>query len=125
MEIEEEGSLLNLFQTLTYLNTKTKMDREQAKHCVGPGWSGLVDELYDKKGDTEITYLKEKYGTFRIEANNCTDSFFDLECELSEKSSHICESCGEPGELQTDIPWYKTMCDGCKKEDRLKRVIHR
>lgn len=87
------------------------MNIEEAKRCVGKGWHGLINELFDRMPEgTNVYSIKEKYGTLRID---CIPGS-DLEIELERKSSTICEECGENGETR-DLPWIRTLCDGCYK----------
>jgi len=82
----------------------------QAKRMVGGGWSKLINEFYRRKSEGCIVFgVKEKYGTLRIDYYGTDDS--DLEIEIMEKSSKVCEVCGELGETRTDRGWYKTLCD--------------
>ena len=87
--------------------------REQAKRCVGKGWSGLIDYFYDNvKPEAIVSDVKEKYGSLRI---NAYGDDTNLEMEVLEKSELVCEFCGEEGELR-DLPWIKTLCNNCYKE---------
>jgi len=31
--------------------------------------------------------------------------------KYEERSAHICEVCGQPGDLRTDLDWVLTLCD--------------
>ena len=85
--------------------------RPHAKRMVGKGWSGLVNEFYRRKSkDCIIFDVKEKYGTLRIYQYG-TDADLDLEIEIMERSSGVCEVCGEPGETRADRGWLKTLCN--------------
>ena len=37
------------------------------------------------------------------------------------KSGTICENCGSPGKLRTELPWVLTLCDNCHNERMSKR----
>ena len=83
------------------------MKIDEAKRCVGPGWSKLLEEFFIRRDPgVQVFGVKEKYGALRIE---CTPST-DLEEEFEERSTTICEECGQPGELR-DLNWIRTLCD--------------
>ena len=87
--------------------------REIAKRMVGPGWSNLIDEAFDKLEkfpDAYISTIKEKYGTLRIYVYGVDEATLDFIDEIEERSGTICEVCGEPGELR-DGGWIVCRCD--------------
>jgi hypothetical protein len=87
--------------------------REHAKEFVGPGWSSLIDEIYDrieKFPDVYIAQIKEKFGTLRFYVDGCDDTTFDFIESVCEKSATICEQCGKPGLLR-EGGWILTLCD--------------
>lgn len=100
------------------------LDRVEA-HLRQTGWIGRY----------YLRQVKEKFGGlrlyFRPKPTVSTDADgFPLEVEdfdaappevyeplgkiyddISERSQHICEECGEPGELRKFDGWYATCCD--------------
>ena len=91
------------------------IDRDNAKLCVGKGWSGIIDILYDVMPEgTEVSQVKEKYGQLRFYTNGTTDQFHDLIDVMSWASELICENCGKSGQL-LQYGWWKTMCQNCKR----------
>lgn len=77
------------------------------------GWYPLILECADKLSRTDnpprITQVKEKWGTLNINTTATTDKQSAIINDIERRSSHICEICGEPGQLYTD-GWYKTRC---------------
>lgn len=101
----------------------------------------LHEELVSSGYDYEVLQVKEKWGRLRvyISVDGEAHPFFDLmipgygsvtgiaDKESGEnwnsamvivhsyehRSATICEECGEPGELRTDRPWIRTLCEGC------------
>jgi hypothetical protein len=97
------------------------MTREECKACVGKGWSGLIDEIYDKlPEDAYIHQIKEKFSLLRVYIDNVPDSVQDFIYECEKRSAKICEDCGKPGKLRGG-GWVLTLCDKCNadKERRL------
>ncbi len=89
--------------------------RDMAKDCVGPGWAGLIDEIFDiLPGDAAVAQVKEKFGGLRFYFYGDMQDEVDAVCDRSVK---VCEECGRPGNLREDRPWVKTLCDGCAGED--------
>lgn len=87
------------------------------KYNVGVGWYKLLNEYipkFEKAGAKNITY-KEKFGTLRIESSNSNEFIRTLYKEVVEKSSAICEFCGNQGSLiKLPSGWYKTLCSECE-----------
>lgn len=42
--------------------------------------------------------------------------------KYEKKSRHICEVCGNPGELRTDLRWILTLCDDCYSKRTQERL---
>ena len=90
--------------------------KEQARRQVGPGWSGLVDAIYDRLPETaHISQIKEKYGGLRFYVYGVSGEVLDFIDEMEEKSYTICEMCGEPGKPR-EGGWILTLCDKHDKE---------
>ena len=90
------------------------ISREDAKLSVGPGWSKLLDEVYDrleKFPDAYISQIKEKkWGQLRIYVYGVDEDTLEFIDEIEERSGTICEVCGEPGKLR-DGGWIVCRCD--------------
>lgn len=95
-------------------------DREYAKMCVGNGWHSLVDEAYDllEPYEIEVTQVKEKFGQLRIYTGIMSKEVSDILdpriWEIESRSMSVCESCGQPSELQSRGGWLKSICNTCK-----------
>lgn len=94
--------------------------REEAKELVGPGWSGLIDKIWDGlTPNVLIEQIKEKFGGLRFYAGY-TDDIQDLIIRLAEKESYtICERCGKPGKTR-DLPWVLTLCAEHYREELVR-----
>jgi hypothetical protein len=98
----------------------TQMSLEEAKDiakgCVGPGWSKLIDELFDtlpKLGwNGELHQIKEKYAGLRFYIGSADDKVFDFIDSVESRSFKVCEECGLPGKVVGSY-WIKTLCDSC------------
>jgi hypothetical protein len=81
---------------------------------VGDGWlpllKELIQELIDDGWDRQICDIKEKFGTLRFYTNGGGENHYDIITRYENRSAHVCERCGQPGELRT-TGWYKTLCD--------------
>jgi len=70
---------------------------DAAKKCVGPGWSGLVEECYNTLPDgSTIEQIKEKYGGLRF---YCVPHHTAIDA-IEARSQATCEDCGKPGETR-------------------------
>jgi hypothetical protein len=102
---------------------------------VGDGWYDIIqnicEELMSIHKETGVQMVaqqvKEKFGSLRfyaayndhllpcnrseiVEAIDRAHSIINMLCD---KSSSVCETCGEDGKQQTD-GWIKTLCDTCQ-----------
>lgn len=97
---------------------------------VGEGWHQLLHELEAALNaidpDFTLQQVKEKFGGLRYyattEKKGDLSDLFHTEIRVAEqKSTHICEECGEPGETHSIHGWYRTLCDQHETELRRKR----
>jgi hypothetical protein len=81
---------------------------------VGEGWHLLLRELHAalaEKGPYETFQVKEKFGLLRVYIEATTDGQQEIVYGFEERSGHICEVCGKPGEPGTHGGWWiKTLC---------------
>lgn len=86
---------------------------------ISEGWYEVVFQL-DRDiaaldPDYTIAQVKEKFGGLRYYIDNINPAVSDaanrLIAEAEAKVSTMCEECGQPGVLRTDIGWYRTLCD--------------
>jgi hypothetical protein len=94
-------------------------DRALALESVGPGWSSLINEVFDfieqNKIPQKVVQVKEKWGGLRI-YTDVIDNRLDAKIrEMEKKSFNVCEDCGEPGKLRSG-GWYRTLCDAHGKD---------
>lgn len=94
-------------------------NRPPIKHCevfdVDSGWYPLIKDLIEdliKLGwDKQLCQVKEKFGGLRFYINSGSDEIFKRITLAENKSYEICETCGEKGDMRTDIGWYRTLCN--------------
>lgn len=93
----------------------------------GPGWNKLIKDLIKDLlilgWNKELCQVKEKFGGLRFYINSGSDEIFKRISEAENLSYKTCETCGQVGELRTDIGWYTTLCDNHHQEvldNRLK-----
>jgi hypothetical protein len=94
-------------------------DRPNIVHCevfdVDSGWYPLIKDLIEdliKLGwDKQICQVKEKFGGLRFYINTGSDEIFKRIHLAENQSYEICETCGEKGEMRTDLGWYSTLCN--------------
>jgi len=91
---------------------------------IGEGWHPLVRDLETELNkldpDFELQQVKEKFGGLRYYAQTRTDfgtAFHHAIGVAEEKSLHVCEVCGEPGETKATYHWLKTLCETHRAED--------
>ena len=81
---------------------------------IKKGWHPLVKELIEELKtlgwDGHISQIKEKFGGLRFYIGSGNNAIFDAIDRAEHKSYHICEECGEPGDLRGG-GWLKTLCD--------------
>lgn len=100
--------------------------------AVGAGWTELVWDLFGKLDSLSkqrvaeghpplrLSVVKEKYGALRVDLR---DGFVpeaeDLIDEAEAVSETICEVCGQPGRLCTELRWMKALCPHHELESTL------
>lgn len=80
----------------------------------------ILQKSPELKKKFSVFQVKEKFGGLRFYIGLGNEEIFDRIHKAEEESYHICEKCGKPGKLRTDLIWYKTLCEDCyrkKKED--------
>lgn len=88
--------------------------------CCGDGWYDLLWELSEKLESmgVQAVQVKEKLGTLRFYTDLYNEEISKLIREACDKSSVICEVCGNPGSLRTD-GWWETLCNKCYEKQEV------
>jgi len=92
------------------------IDREDAKHMVGKGWSKIIDMLYDElpiPHKMHVHQVKEKFGSLRFYVSGATREEYDIIDKAEAISEITCEDCGKPAVLKNLGHWSVTLCDDC------------
>ncbi len=93
--------------------------RSEAKKAVGAGWSSLIDEAYNKLETMNpqplVDVVKVKYGGLRIGAESFDSELTRFLWEIEDRSLHVCELCGKPGEPAAVNYWVRTLCEDHNK----------
>jgi len=107
--LDDQGNPINDY----YQATTDFMD-------IGKGWYQLIHDLFEEliktNWDRDVHQIKKKFGGLRFYIGNANQEVFDIISKYEELSYHICEVCGETGELKNDCGyngrnWYKTLCN--------------
>ncbi len=98
--------------------------------AVGAGWTESVWDLFGKldalskqrvaegQSPLRLSVVKEKYGTLRVDLREgFVREAEDLIDEAEAASETICEVCGQPGRLCTELRWMKTLCPAHESPD--------
>lgn len=104
---------------------------------TGDGWFNLIDELCSKLelicglacvDVPQAVQVKEKWGQLRFYHNGVTtdmpeiDNLIDFIVDAYEElSGHICDVCGDWGNIDTTQSWYRSRCS---KHIELKEIIN-
>lgn len=133
MKANLEKKLIKKYPTLF-----TEIYGDPRKTCMAwgvdcsDGWYSIIDALCSqleplcvaenkkltkkqlKEGyEYRLSQVKEKYGTLRVYMSFSTDKMEDLIDEAEILSAHVCEKCGDNGELRSRLPWMLTLCNKC------------
>jgi hypothetical protein len=82
----------------------------------GDGWYDLLDYTcgaiasYGNAEDVMVDQIKEKFGQLRFYVTGGDDMIEGMIWMAEHMSGHICETCGNRGELRTGS-WLVTLCD--------------
>lgn len=55
--------------------------------------------------------VKEKFGELRFYVNSAPEEIQHLISQAEERSTRICEVCGDPGNINATKRWLKTVCE--------------
>lgn len=94
----------------------------------GPGWYPLIArvhlELCALDIDYEVFQVRQKYGSLRYRAQPQIDDirihkmFVDVLSQAESASVHICELCGDSGNMSVSerggMDWYRPLCRDCR-----------
>jgi len=94
-------------------------NKKPIKHAtffdVGSGWylliKDLIEDLIKLGWDKQTCQVKEKFGGLRFYINSASDEVHKRISHAENLSYETCETCGEKGELRTNIGWHTTLCD--------------
>ena len=79
---------------------------------VGPGWYGLVRELFEQlPRDVVASQVKERDGELQVLLIGHPGGSDEALWRATELSRYTCAVCGEPGEVVARRGWMKTVCD--------------
>lgn len=93
-----------------------KESKEWIEKTCGKGWLILVDEVYDKLPEyLIITQTYQKWGVLKFDTNIDDQDFETFLQSIEDKSSMICEICGESGGEVTVDNWVHTRCEAHSK----------
>jgi hypothetical protein len=92
------------------------------------GWDKIIIDCHNKlktiDPDYVIYQVKEKFGTLRFYFYSNSKSQADMaKCveEAEELSAVTCELCGNPGSLDREAYWVKTLCPECTTTRKVRR----
>ena len=117
--LESIGGLMNAY----YIDEKPPIKNSNFFDC-DKGWypiiKDLIEDLIQLGWDKQTCQVKEKFGGLRFYINEGSDEIYKRIVESENISYKTCETCGENGELRTDIGWYLTLCDNHYNEKKNK-----
>lgn len=71
----------------------------------------LIKELNTLGWDRRVSCIKEKYASLRFYTDcKYNDSIYTLLEQYEHKSEHVCETCGEKGEIRHNSGWDYVAC---------------
>lgn len=92
------------------------MTKEEAKQhllkCNEAGWLKFIDSAFHNKPENvEITEVFEKWGALEIRFEGECEYFERVLERINQRSTEICEICGEKGEETVVGGWVTTLCN--------------
>jgi len=89
------------------------------------GWWNLIDKTCAKivkvDPEAEVNTVKEKFGTLRIYLDHANNEAQQIEWDVIDESSKVCEQCGKVGKTVVIDNWYFTVCKKHEKEILTKK----
>jgi len=95
---------------------------------ISEGWYplviNLIKELYENGWDKRVTCIKEKYASLRFYTDHrYGDTIYNIIEHYEKKSEHVCETCGERGEIRYQSSWHYVACRKHYLEDLGKIAV--
>jgi hypothetical protein len=82
-----------------------------AEITIGPGWYGLVRELFGQlPREVIVARIKEADGELQVHLIGAADGCDEAIWRAAELSRYTCAVCGEPGEVVARNGWLKAVC---------------
>lgn len=83
-----------------------------------PGWAELLNKFWDdlQKADPDarIMFVKEKYGSARVNLSDYNEDTIELTELLLSQTAITCHLCGKPGRQKITKGWTLPWCYTCK-----------
>lgn len=94
---------------------------EKPNVYVGKGWHKIllkmcqeIDLFLKEQPDDsfKINQIKEKFGSLRVYiwAEKNTEMINSIIRKYEDISAHVCEKCGLPSKIRTDLGWIQSLC---------------
>lgn len=90
---------------------------DEVMRMVPNGWESILRDGFEKMfnlgWDGNISQIKEKFGTLRLYTEcpaQIDDAIEDVIAEMEQKTSKVCNQCGEPATTTTK-GWFTYVCD--------------
>lgn len=78
---------------------------------------GQIEDYYKQNAvdinSIKILEIKEKFGELRVYADCSIEGAYSIIKEYELAAAGICEICGQPGKLDREKGWAKTICSNC------------
>lgn len=99
----------------------------------GDGWYQLIYDLSEKlenlierlpKEEANQAYvinIKEKHAVLHFDMMYATVEMYSLIRQTEAMSWKVCESCGQPGSVRSDLNWSQALCDSHYERAKRKR----
>jgi hypothetical protein len=125
---ELEDKLLERYPWMIARNVWTDEVLDFCTPCsCGDGWYQLIYDLcgeiekHYKKNSADINVvrilqIKEKYAQLCFYTGGLIECTHEIIHKFEEKSTQICECCGQSGIIKHKGSWLRTLCIQCAKE---------
>ena len=97
-----------------------------------PWWENIIVDAFDrleKAWQTEMNYIKEKYGRLDMSWWFDNEECYQISCQLEEDSTHTCIDCWKHlkrqywWENRRNLWWVLPRCNKCFKAVKDKRAL--
>jgi len=129
LQIKLQKEFPLLFERLGGKESETCMSWRHGGIAINDGWynlfaglcSAMTEHIEEHDDCSQVVFeqVKEKFGRLRIYFSGGDSNIRSMINMAESVSGHICENCGDVGDLRTNSGWIHVSCNKCFQKDKM------